>query len=88
MCPGLVLLPADESQVPHSTSAGGLPPLGLHRPAEAPDLGGGESAGVTDLLLDVECHLAAPPTQSVGLVASLSKGTSSLSHDGGLLLLK
>merc|ERR1719150_2803967 len=66
-------LPADESQVPRSTSAGGLPPLGLHRPAEAPDLGGGESAGGTDLLLDVECHLATPPTQSVGLVASFPK---------------
>ena len=85
MCPGLVLLPADESQVPHSTSAGGLPPLGLHRPAEAPDLGGGEAAGSADLLLDVEGDLAAPPAQSVGLVPSLSKGTSSLSHDDGFI---
>ena len=85
MCPGLVLLPADKSQVPHSTSAGGLPPLGLHRPAEAPDLGGGESAGGTDLLLDVECHLTTPSAQGVGLVAPLSKGTGTLGHGVSLV---
>ena len=71
--------------MPHSTGAGGLPPLGLDRPAERPDLGSREATGSADLLLDVECHLAAPPTQSVGLVTPLSKGTGTLGHDDGLL---
>ena len=84
--------------MPHPAGAGGLPPLGLHRPeqtilltfhstsdtdspSKAPDLGVGEATGSALLLLDVEGDLAAPPAQRVRLVASLSKGTGSLSHD-------
>ena len=70
--------------MPHSTGAGGLPSLGLYRPTERSDLGCREAAWSTHLLLDVECHLAAPPAQSVGLVTPLSKGTGTLGHDDGL----
>ena len=59
--------------MPHSPGAGGLPPLGLHGPAEAPDLGGGEAAGSADLLLDVEGDLAAAVAQRVRLVATLAE---------------
>ena len=71
--------------MPHSTGAGGLPPLSLDRPAKRPDLGSREAAGSAHLLLDVECHLTAPPAQSVGLVTPLSKGTGTLGHGDGFI---
>lgn len=43
-------------------------------PSKTPDLGGGEAAGCTGLFLDMEGNLAAPPAQSVRLVAPHSKG--------------
>ena len=46
----------------------------LGSPSKTPDLGGGEAAGGAHLLLDVEGDLAAPPAQSVRLVAPHSKG--------------
>ena len=69
----------------HPACASSLPPAGLHGPPELPDLGGGEATGGAHLLLDVECHLAAPPAQSVGLVTPLSKGTGTLGHGDGFI---
>ena len=46
----------------------------LNSPSETPDLGGGEAAGSTLLLLDMERNLTTPPAQSVRLVAPHSKG--------------
>ena len=48
--------------------------LTLSSPSKTPDLGGREAAGGAHLLLDVEGDLAAPPAQSVRLVAPHSKG--------------
>jgi len=78
-------LPSDQTEVPHPTGSGGLPPLSLDRPAERPDLGRGKATRSTHLLLNVECHLAAPPAQSVRLVAPLSKGTGTLGHGVSLV---
>merc|ERR1719348_1165879 len=72
--------PLDDGHVPHSASAGGLPPAGLDGPVVLPDFSGRVATWSTDFLLDVESDLSASTAQSVRLVAALSKGAGSLGH--------
>ena len=72
--------PADDVQMPHPASAGGLPPLGLDRPVVLPDLSLGVATGSAYFLLDMEGDLTTPAAQGMGLVAPLSKGAGSLGH--------
>merc|ERR1719183_211333 len=71
-------LPADEVEMPHPAGAGGLPPLGLHRPVVLPDASSRVATGSANLLLDVERNLPTAAAQRVRLVAPLSKGEPSL----------
>lgn len=66
-------LPSDDLKVLHAAGSSGLPPLGFDGPVVLADPGTRVSTGSADFLLDVECHLAAPHTQGVGLVVAFTK---------------
>merc|ERR1719348_2443888 len=72
--------PLDDGHVPHSASAGSLPPASLDGPVVLPDFSGRVATWSTDFLLDVESDLSASTAQSMRLVAALSKGAGSLGH--------
>jgi hypothetical protein len=52
-----VFVPAHDLEVTHATGPGGLPPLGLDRPVEFPNLGLRVAAAGALFLLDVERDL-------------------------------
>ena len=68
------------AQVPHPTGSGGLSPNGLHTPVIFSLAGSRESASGAPTLLEMEAAAAAPHTERVSLVPSLSEAPCSLPH--------
>merc|ERR1719384_572538 len=72
--------PADNFEMPHTTSTGCVTPSGLYRPAITTCFGGRISTLGAGFLLDMKADTATTTTQSVCLVAPFTKRTCSLGH--------